>query len=217
MVGTMETSAVAGLALILSNLALVPAIIYAAYKQYVTELVFLVLLFTSSTTYHICQADFGCVFTMRALQTTDHFMVYSTLVWITLFFLRLPLVTRICLLIIAQVPLLPALVDFLDNWWIAVALVGYLVLIGIISMVVMKRFPTTNLIDFYVAVLLLGVGFFLHVFAGTPGSENYGTLHTVWHVLAMLALFFVLLLHEPRSFIEKYVKNPDTFDPLSDE
>lgn len=206
MVGTMEQSAVAGLGLVLSNLALAPAIMYSAYKEYIPEMVILIALFIASTTYHMCQADFGCVYTMTALQTTDHFFVYSTLVWITFFFLRLPLIARFSLLVVVQLFLLPALVDFLDNWWIAFALVMYLVVIGVTSILIRKKFPTTNWIDLYFAVLFIGVGFFLHVYAGDPGSEGYGTLHTVWHILAMLAVFFVLLLHEPRSFIELYIE-----------
>ncbi len=78
----------AGICLVVSNIALLPAIIYAKQKSLVPEFSILAIVFFVSSFYHLCQAGFVCILGIdfTTLRLADHFFVYSALVWIVLYF-----------------------------------------------------------------------------------------------------------------------------------
>lgn len=78
----------AGICLVVSNIALLPAIFYAKYLSLVPEFSILAIVFFVSSFYHLCQAGFVCILGIdfTTFRLADHFFVYSALVWIVLYF-----------------------------------------------------------------------------------------------------------------------------------
>lgn len=181
-----------GLFLVLSNFAILPAVIYTVYKHLFIDAAILVIMFIASSVYHLCQSDFFCAVSFNALQIVDHFFVYQTLIWVLFYIVNIPLVHRLTLLLFFQMGLLPFTLQYVNSWW----LTGItLLLIGVVCVVSLTFFywdkPVLSKFDFCIAVILIGTGFYLHVLAGPPGVPNYWLWHALWHMLAMLGIFFV--------------------------
>jgi hypothetical protein len=199
----------AGVFLILSNIGIVPAISLAITYDLIPEAAIYSVVCFISTVYHICQADFYCVYSFRALQTSDHFFVFGLLIWTTLYFIGLDLTTKFTVFIIIQGLLLPAVIDFLESWWIGGVLLAFLL---IFSLFVLSKFTKKihkpSLVDFMTATVLIGGGFFFHLYAGEPGANRYWWAHSIWHLLGMLSLYFIIQMKSGKgvlhNFMEKY-------------
>jgi hypothetical protein len=192
--------------LVISNLALFPAIYYAFKKGYYLEVAILSVMFWASTIYHICLAGLFCISQLPVLQISDHFFVYQTLIWIALFFIRVPERGRVVLLLVSQLFLLPYTIQYMKSWWLTGIIIGVvaLTLVVLVSFVT-KRLPRIHLIDFLVLTVMLGVGFFLHIWAGEPGEKNYGWAHSLWHIGSMLPIVFIVWMDERTSLTKKVV------------
>jgi len=195
-----------GLALVLSNLALLPAIVVSLLNNLFPEAIVLsVLLFTSSF-YHICQSGFACLYPFDALQIADHFYVYTVVVWITLFFIGLKLRFRFIIAFIIQAALFPAVIVYLHSWAVAGILIGSLVVVVILILsLTMSDFPKIDWLDLTTVILLIGGGFGLHVYAGDPGSPNYAVSHSIWHILSMIAVFFIIEMKIGDSLVARTI------------
>jgi hypothetical protein len=182
-----------GFALIVSNIGLLPVIGLCIHYGLIPEAgIYTVVCFISSL-YHLCQADFLCVYSFRSLQTSDHFFVFGLLVWTTLYFIGLNLKVKFIIFIVIQSLLLPAVIQYLESWWIGGVLLVFLLLltISVLSQVTDKiRAP--DFLDLSIASVLIGGGFYLHLYAGEPGAENYWWAHALWHLLGMFSLFFII-------------------------
>jgi hypothetical protein len=203
----MQQSYSDGIALILTNLALIPAIVLAiVYRLFPEVVVMTVLMFTSSM-YHICQSGFYCIYLFDSLQVSDHFYVYSTLIWMTFWFVGLKLKFRFILFFIIQSALLPAIISYLHSWLLTGILIAALVVIVLLILSIsFENFPKLDWLDVLVVIGLLGGGFYLHVYAGEPGSQTYPVAHSIWHVLSMISLFFVIEIKEGSSFVAKAIR-----------
>lgn len=200
----LASQTIGGLALVLSNLALVPAILHSIWMFYMTEAFVLSVLMFVSSFYHCCQTDFFCLTSLTSLRVCDHFFVYTTLIWVTMFFLEMHLTVRLIVLILIQPFLLPVLIDDIGSWWIAIGLVITLTIFSIIYMVVvLERFPKFDILDLISAAILIGVGLFFHIWSGDPGSSRYTWAHSIWHLFVMLGIFFVLELKDGKDY---YIK-----------
>jgi hypothetical protein len=191
---------------VLSNLALLPAVAVSFYYQLFAEAIVLIVLLFVSSVYHLCQSGFVCFYSFAALQISDHFYVYSTLVWITLYFVGVNLQIRFIFFFIIQAALLPAVIVYMHSWILAGVLIASLVIIALVILgFFVKDFPSIDLLDIFVVFLLLGGGFSLHVYAGDPGTSKYATSHSIWHVLSMLSIFFVIEAKVGNSMVSRAI------------
>lgn len=175
------------------------------YQLFPEAFVLLVLMFVSSV-YHICQSGFMCFYSFFALQVADHFYVYSTLIWITLYFIGVNLQIRFIFFFVIQAALLPAVMIYMHSWILTGVLVASLVVLALVVLgFFVKNFPVVDWFDIMVVFLLLGGGFGLHVYAGDPGTSKYATSHSMWHVLSMLSIFFVIEAKAGNSMVTRAV------------
>lgn len=197
-----------GIFLVISNLALIPAIDFALVRGQVSEMSIFIALLVTSSIYHLCQAGFLCLFTMSSLQMCDHFFVYGTILWMTLYFFDISFLYRFSVLILAQVLLLPSIISYSttegNDWYIILALVIFLVVFAFYAMVLyLDGLPRIDWKDFLVAVILIAIGLVLFVFAGEPGSPHYAILHSFWHIFVMVGIYFILELKDDQSWFCK--------------
>jgi hypothetical protein len=184
--------------LVLSNVAIFPAIFYAYVRQLFAETALLLAVLAASTAFHLCQVEWFCFgVALHALQVTDHFMVYTALVWFSLYFAGAAERTRTAITIATMAIMLPVILTFIGSWLSG----GIIVAITLVLSVVVLTYaihvyggPPVAWGAFVVAMGLLAAGVFLHVFGGDFGPDNwkYPVAHSVWHVLSMLALYYVL-------------------------
>jgi hypothetical protein len=197
-----NTDLFAGLALIVSNIALFPVIALASYKKVYTLACFFSCLFCASSIYHVCQANFYCFTTFHNHQVIDHFFVYSTFIWTLFYFLKMSLELSICILIVFQLILILCIMKWIESWALAGIIMGTLLILTIVILLIYGP-PKFDKIDLICALILIGIGFFLHVWAGDPGDSRYPFSHSLWHVLAMLSGYFVIEIRDGKSVLYK--------------
>lgn len=184
--------------LVLSNVALLPAIFYAYFRRLFVETTLLVAVLVASTAFHFCQVGWFCFgVDLHALQITDHFMVYTALVWFSLYFAGAAERTRMAITIGTMAVMLPVILTFIGSWLsggIIISIVLVLTVIVLTYVVLMHGGPPVAWSAFVVAMVLLALGVFLHVFGGDFGPKNwkYPVAHSVWHVMAMLSLYYII-------------------------
>lgn len=195
-----------GVSLIVSNIGLIPAIaVSILYGLYAEAAVFIVVCFTS-TVYHICQAGFYCVYSFKTMQTSDHFFVFGLLVWTALFFIGLRLQTRFVIFIFVQSLLLPAVMQYLESWWIGGILLAFLLLVSLSMLSYFtKLIPKLDLLDVFITIILIGGGFFFHIYAGEPGDKRYWWAHSIWHVLGMLSVYFIIEMKAGKGRLNEFL------------
>lgn len=195
-----------GLALILSNLAMLPAIIVSFYYSLLPEAFVLIVLLFVSSIYHLCQSGFLCIYSFTSLQVADHFYVYSILIWITLYFVGLNLQCKFIIFFVIQAALLPAVMIYLHSWILTGVVIAVLVVVALVVLgFFIKDFPVIDWLDIIIVFILLGGGFSLHYVSGDPGSPNYPAGHSMWHILSMLAIFFIIECKEGNSMVSRLV------------
>lgn len=170
------TSLTAGLSLVFSNWTIFPAIAKGFELKKYGEACMMLVLFFVSTFYHMCQAQFFCITTLHNHQIMDHFFVYSTFIYLTVYFLVLGQESKFCIFIIGQAFLLPAIMKWIGTWALAGAIIGAIVIIAVL-IVFYKNLPKMDGYDLLVALVLIGVGLFFHVYAGEPGDPRYPWAH----------------------------------------
>lgn len=185
--------------LVLSNVAIVPAIAYAYWRRLFPETAVLCAVLAASTAFHVCQVGWFCFGVgVDALQVTDHFMVYSALVWFSLYFAGASERARTSITIAAMAVILPVIVAFIGSWMSGAVIVAIVLVLTVATLMYVFSVhgdgPAVAWGAFIVALGLLGLGVLLHVFGGDFGDENwkYPVAHSVWHVLSMLSLYYVL-------------------------
>lgn len=195
-----------GIILIGSNIALLPSIWYAANLGLIPEVAIISTVFTVSTIYHLCQVGFVCILDMEVgtFQLLDQFFVYSLFVWMTFYFIGLELQYRFAILVLIQAILIPLLIEFSNTWWFAGIIIGIVAVVSLLLLsLVVRGLPRFNPVSLFVAILLLGIGFTLHVVGGEPFHPDsdlseqetisrYSWFHSVWHIFAMLAVYYIL-------------------------
>ncbi len=206
-----------GVALVASNLALVPAVYYAVRWHLIPEVAVLAVVLAVSTFYHLCQAGFVCALGIgfRTFQLADHFFVYGGLLWVVLFFLGLRLRFRFSILIVAQAFAFPLLVEFSHRWWFSLLVIAVVTVVALLliafSAADVRDFSAAN---FVAAAVLVLAGFALHLLAGDPpepdgdrsNAARYAWLHSLWHVLAMLAVYYALDLRRKVGWLARAVE-----------
>ncbi len=190
-----------------TNIAIVPAIIHAIQeKEYASAALWFVI-GSISTFYHICQAEFYCLTSFDIHQISDHFFVWSGGFWALLRFIGFPLPLRLAIFFVVQALLLPALMSWKENWWFGVIIVvAMLWTLGLFF----ERFLHyhRNKVVYYsnliVAITLLLVSFAFHLSASDVSTHFYAWTHSIWHVYAMLAIYFLNDVRYGRSWIAQF-------------
>ena len=203
------------LALLLSNLALIPAIYLAFHYRLTPEASLMLVVFIGSIVYHLCQVNFICVLglTFETLQFMDNFFVYSLLAWIILYFIGLDLKERFSIFVWFQIFVFPLILEFINTWWLAALFIVFLTFVVLfIILLVLKKIPRFHHGIFVVGFLLVIVGFGFHIIGGeptqpkdtvTPQAEHYAIYHSIWHILVMFGIYFAIDLKHGKSWIAK--------------
>ncbi len=151
------------LALVLSHVALFPAILYSYWRRLFVETALLIAVLVASTAFHVCQVGWFCFgLDLHALQLSDHFMVYTALLWFALYFAGAAERARTAITIAAMAIVLPVIATFIGSWMSGAIIVAMVLVL---------------------ATLVLVGGYFAH--GGPPIA--WGSL-----LFAMLSLFYIL-------------------------
>jgi hypothetical protein len=190
--------------LVLSHFAIAPALALSAARRLWPEFFVLSAMTVVSTLYHLCQTGAGCVMPFSVMQTSDHFFVYSALAWLTFYFTDAKLIHRFKAFVVYQAFLVPFTLNYMHSWWIIMAAVGLSSILALaLILLYVKRLPACDWKDLVIAVALIGSGATLHVYGGDPGTKKYTWSHTVWHVAAMLAIYWLLELKDEKAWCYK--------------
>ena len=192
-------------ALILSHYAIVPGLAISIAKGYIPEAGSILAMTLVSTLYHLCQAGNVCALPFTVLQTSDHFFVYSTLVWLVLFFSDATVNWRYVAFILIQAVLLPMILYFMNAVWLSGVAIGLPVIVGFVFIALMRKWPKYDLRDLIPGILLLGIGIFFHIYGGDPGTTNYAWAHSIWHVTSMLSIYFILESKDDKFWLSKLI------------
>ncbi len=216
-------SVIQGILLVSSNAALIPAIAYATRWGLLPEAAILSVVLVVSSLYHMCQAEFVCVLgiSLFTFQLQDHFWVYSSIIWIALYFVGLDVRVRFAVFVWVQTLIFPLVLEFIKMWWFGGLVIGIVIVIVVILLtLVVRGIPRFNVVDMIAAVVLVAVGFALHLLGGDPievvvdevtgertvtGDDDYPVYHTLWHVFVMVSIYYILDLRFGYSLLSRSV------------
>lgn len=203
------------LALLLSNLALLPAIYLAFKYRLIPEANMMLVVFVGSVVYHLCQVNFVCIlgFKFETLQFMDNFFVYSLLTWIILYFIGLNLAERFTVFVWFQIFVFPLILEFIDTWWLASIFIVFLAFVALfLTLLLLKKMPHFHRGIFFFGLLLVLVGFGFHIIGGepsqpkntvTPEAEHYAIYHSIWHIFSMFGIYFAIDLKHGKSWLAR--------------
>jgi hypothetical protein len=211
-----QTSLFAGLDLVFSNVIFLVVAAKAFEMGYFMECCIMAVLGFTSTFYHLCQAQFFCIDSLHNHQIMDHFFVYSSLTWMLLFFLDTKIVPRVCVFIIAQSVLLPTIIRWIGSWALAGAIIFGLIVIAVVILFY-NDLPKFDPWDLAFALVLLIIGFALHIIAGDPGDSQYPPWHSLWHLCAGMSAYFVVTIRDGQSEISKFLKKLNVHSEIFDK
>ncbi len=194
--------------LLVSHLAIVPALVYAMRLGAYAEAAILLRMALVSVVYHTCQVGAVCVLPagLPALRMLDHFVVYDTLVWFVLYFLGLPLLWRVVVTLLLQAIVLPTLLLWMDRWWyVGIPLAAIAVVVLAWLAMRWRALPHRRLSDVLAALALFAVGAALFAIGGEPDPDDplYGWTHAAWHALVLSVPYFVLDSYEGRGRVTR--------------
>jgi hypothetical protein len=133
-----------------------------------------------------------------------------------LFFLDTKIVPRVCVFIVAQSILLPTITKWVGSWALAGAIIFGLITIAVVILFY-NDLPKFDTWDLVFAIVLLVIGFALHIFAGNPGDSQYPPWHALWHLAAALSVYFVVTIRDGQSEISKFLRKLDLHIELFDK
>jgi hypothetical protein len=171
----------------------------------VTETVLLATTVLISTLYHICQVEWACFgMDLRALQISDHVMVFFALIWFLLYAAGSTERVRTAVSIALIGVLLPVIISHLDTWIAGIVVTSIAVVAFVCTFVWYASVRKAVYVEwraFAVAIVLIMAGVSIHVFAGDFGPDNtlYPIAHTVWHVLAFVSLYYIAAIPSIRA------------------
>lgn len=182
-----------------------PGLALAWAKGYLTEFGMMLAMTSVSTVYHFCQSGIYCLLPFTSLQTSDHFFVYSTLVWLILFFTDARMEWRFLAFVLMQGMLLPMIIVYIHQSWLVSVAIGVPSMVGLVYIMLVGKMPKCDWRDMIFSVVLIGVGLFFHIFAGDPGTTNYDWAHTLWHIACMLSIYFLLDSKDSIFWLRKFI------------
>lgn len=194
-----------GLFLVLSNLAVLPAFIYAIFLGQIPEASILGIVGLVSFFYHLCQAGFYCIVTetcvtqdnFSILQFADEFFVFLALLWFIAYWFKFNTRTvlleiTIAFIFIAEaIVFIPLVADSGNFIFYEVSLIALSLVASFIWMLIWRQ-RKMGWKGLGLALGLIITGLILFYVAGDPGDTNYDIVHGVWHILLFIAAFFIL-------------------------
>jgi len=187
-------------ALVFSHLAAIPALIYLVWRGLIVETTVLATAVVVSTLYHLCQVGWVCFgLDLHALQVSDHFMVFFALVWFLLYAAGSTERIRAAVTIAVMGISLPFIISNLDSWVGGAVVTGVAIVAFIATFIAYASVRKAIQVEwraFAVSLFLILAGVVLHVYGGDYGPLNtiYPVAHSVWHVLAFLSLYYIVMI-----------------------
>ncbi len=187
-------------ALVFTHLAAVPAAVFLLKRHAWTTLTVLSVAVIISTAYHVCQVGWFCFGSdVRAFQISDHFTVYFAVTWFLLWGSGAPerVVTSATFGIVGLV--LPLIIGKPDSWVSGILIISAGVVAFLACYTIYTRIrgkSTVNWLPLLAAGILIASGVVFHVMAGDFSEDNtlYPIAHSIWHVFALLALYFAAMV-----------------------
>ena len=194
-----------GLFLVLSNLFVLPALLYAIILGQIPEAAILGIVGLVSFFYHLCQAGFYCIVkdtcptgkNFSILQFADEFFVFLALLWFIAYWFKFNTRTvllemTIAFIFIAQaIVFIPLVADSGNFIFYEIGLIILTLVASFIWMLIWRR-RRISWDGLGIALGLIIIGLILFYVAGDPGEPNYDLVHGIWHVLLFVAVFFIL-------------------------
>ena len=188
--------------LVLSNVAIIPAIVLAVFEELYDLASLFASLATVSTLYHLCQSDFYCIFISdikgeqkyRLMQLMDEFLVSITIIWLVMFFLEIRKKIAISFLFLyIPVFLVTLLGDYSNTLLILGISITILIVSAVICAVIENNGLHISIKATIIAVILMAVGFAIFYIGGDPGiTSQYNSFHGTWHVLLLMSMYFII-------------------------
>lgn len=182
----------AAIALVASNAPLLLAVAYCIVYGLLPEAAVTTATFLASSAYHLCQTTDVCVFSLYTHVISDHIFVFTLIVWMFLFLLRIRLDVHAALFVLGLLFVVPVMIQYMNAWWVTPVVALVLIVAYVATWAVRGRWPAYDWLDMGIGVALMvaGCGFFFA--AGPPDGANYVWAHSIWHALVMLGLYFAL-------------------------
>jgi len=223
-------NAPASFALVLSNLAAVPAVVVCYRLRAYDGAALFTLLAWVSASYHLCQSNQACVADFTTLRIADYLFVYAALAWTAALVTRVRAEWRNAVVYGVLAVAVPVQTQALFrgtriSWWVPASIIGVIVLAAVVLFALVyahhyrhrarlsgtKAPPVPPFRDYValgvaVFIVLSSLAFFF--FDGDPlTSRRYPVLHSLWHVFSMIALFLVIISRWPAAFNRKMILN----------
>lgn len=188
--------------LLMSNVAVVPAVMFAVYKKKFDSAAIIATVAVVSFLYHSCQAGFFCIFNtdipgksnFYLLQKSDEYFVSIAIVWFVLYAIEIRSLLASTLIFSIQAIFLLSLLSGKDYATTIVGVaIGVGILFAIVYFMIKPKMLAFAIVPSVVSLVLLASGFALFIVAGDPGDKNYWVYHSLWHIFLFLAVFFVLM------------------------
>lgn len=189
--------------LLLSNIAVVPAFLYAIAIKKFDSAAILATVSIVSFLYHSCQTNYFCVFNsdipgesnFYLLQKSDEFFVTIAFVWFILYAVGIgSILTATAIFSLQGVFLLSLLSGKSYSTTIIAITIGIAAFFAIVYALIRPKRLYFVILPSFVSLALLAAGFTLFIIAGDPGETKYYLYHSFWHILLFIAVFFVLMI-----------------------
>lgn len=199
--------AVKGLFTVVSNVAILPAVVLAWRRREYDGCLLLFKLFWSSSLYHFCQSGFWCLFSFKTLRIVDYVSVFAAVSWMFLFVARVGPRWRGGLVVFIVMQLLSLQLQYGTRWYLALLGVATIGIPTSIAYAVISCGTTTTTTTLardgaalLAAIVLAVVGFVFYFVEGEPDTnDTYPYTHGAWHVFAMFSLLALFYAGQPRK------------------
>jgi len=186
--------------LVFSNITMVLAAVYAFSRKLYATASISTTVGVVSTFYHLCQRHFYCILetdlsqhsSYKFLQYSDEFFVDTLVIWYILFFLEVKKEYITAVIFLTQpIFLLSILSNSGHTITIVYVTIFSILFFALVRSIILYRRIYIEFGSGIIALILLIGGFLNYYFAGVY-EDKYATLHSTWHILLMLALFFII-------------------------
>jgi len=194
------------LALILTNLAILPASIITIRFGDIPTFTMTIIMLIISSFYHLCLAEVWCVAPLRLLQACDHLSVCAIIVWLFLLIMYNNLDIQFSIFLVVFISLI-VMTPFLLNSLIVEITVAIFIVFAALAQVMIfeKKLKPFEILFVIIVAIIFGSAVVLFVIGGDVDSDLYKILHPIWHVLAMLGLIPLLFLTYGISLTDIYL------------
>lgn len=208
-----DNSIPGGFILVVTNLILVVIITDLAYKWRWDFAAVLLTTMVASILYHGCRAGFMCMFRFRDHQITDHIFVYFSMLYIgaklavrSKFFPRHLLLefphllpeARVALFFLLSVPAFLMNMYNPESIWTVLISFGIPLVLVVAGALVVKEPIFYNRVCGAIGTILFIMSL---LFFAAPHS-TYAWTHSMWHILSMLSVYFIVFAIEPPLRLE---------------